>query len=41
MNEILRVKNLNKHYKELHAVKELNLSVKEGQIYGLLGPNCA
>lgn len=41
MNEILSVKKLNKHYKDLHAVKDLDLQVMKGQIFGLLGPNGA
>ena len=43
---VLSVKNLNKIYlkntsKSVHAVKNLNLEVKEGEIFGLLGPNGA
>ena len=39
MNEILNVKGLVKRYKELIAIDHLDLSVKEGEIFGLLGPN--
>ena len=43
---VLAVKNLNKVYskngsKTTHALKNLNLEVKEGEIFGLLGPNGA
>ena len=43
---VLSVKNLNKIYlknksKSVHALKKLNLEVKEGEIFGLLGPNGA
>ncbi len=36
---IIHVENLVKRYKEVLALNHLNLSVKEGEIYGLLGPN--
>ena len=39
---VLSVKKLNKIYrKNIHAIKDLNLEVKEGEILGLLGPNGA
>ncbi|MDA9615926.1 ABC transporter ATP-binding protein [Candidatus Pelagibacter sp.] len=43
---ILSVKNLkkiysSKHTKDNHALNDLNLDVKEGEIFGLLGPNGA
>ena len=43
---ILSVKNLKKIYSskqngETHALNDLNLDVKEGEIFGLLGPNGA
>lgn len=38
---LLEIKNLKKKYKDFTAVNDLNLSVKEGEIYGLLGPNGA
>jgi len=39
---VLSVKKLNKIYREnIHALKDLNLEVKEGEILGLLGPNGA
>jgi len=43
---VLYVKNLNKFYlknssKSIHALKNLNLEVKAGEVFGLLGPNGA
>ena len=43
---VLSVKNLNKTYSGkktngTHALNNLNLEVKEGEIFGLLGPNGA
>ena len=39
---VLSVKKLNKIYRgDIHALKDLNLEVKEGEILGLLGPNGA
>lgn len=39
MNSVVEVDNLVKRYKELVAVDHLNLSIDEGEIFGLLGPN--
>lgn len=39
MNEIVKVTNLTKKYKELIAVDDLSFSIKKGEILGLLGPN--
>jgi len=33
------IKNLNKIYKNFHAVKDLNFEINTGSIIGLLGPN--
>ena len=33
------IKNLNKIYKNFHAVKDLNFKINTGSIIGLLGPN--
>ena len=39
---VLSVRNLNKTYnKNIYALKNLNLEVNEGEIFGLLGPNGA
>ena len=36
---VIEIENLVKRYKELVALDHLNLSVKEGEVFGLLGPN--
>jgi len=38
---IIETKNLTKKFEELIAVDNLNLQIKEGEIFGLLGPNGA
>ena len=39
MSTILKTSGLTKRYGYLTAVNELNLSIEEGQVFGLLGPN--
>ncbi len=39
MENVIEVKNLVKRYGDLVAIDHLNFAVKEGEIYGLLGPN--
>ena len=39
MNNILEVKNLNVHYKKFHAVKDINLSIKQKDIFVVCGPS--
>lgn len=39
MQGILSIRGLNKSYKSVKAVKNLDLEILEGQAYGLLGPN--
>lgn len=39
MKEILSIQNVSKCYGRITAVNNLNLSIKQGEIYGLLGPN--
>ena len=39
MSDIIKVEGLVKRYKELIAVDNFSMSVKEGEILGLLGPN--
>lgn len=36
---VIDVRGLNKHFGEKHAVRDLTLSVRRGEIYGFLGPN--
>ena len=38
---ILATKQLTKKYGDVRAVEQLNLNVKKGRIYGLLGRNGA
>ena len=38
-NSAVKIENLVKRYKELVAVDHLNLDIKEGEVFGLLGPN--
>src|SRR5512135_1177929 len=42
MNEAglaIDVRGLNKHFGDKHVVKDLSLQVRQGEIYGFLGPN--
>lgn len=39
MKTVVEVKDLVKRYKELVALDHFQLSIKEGEIFGLLGPN--
>jgi ABC-2 type transport system ATP-binding protein len=39
METILDIQHLSKSYRSVKAVKNLSLSIKPGQAYGLLGPN--
>jgi ABC-2 type transport system ATP-binding protein len=39
MDNVIEIKKLSKHFGELNAVKNLNLSIKKGEFFGLLGPN--
>jgi ABC-2 type transport system ATP-binding protein len=41
MNEIIRTESLSKHYGEVHAVSDMSLNVRKGEIYGFLGLNGA
>ena len=41
MSPVLQINNLAKKYPKLFAVKELNLSIEKGSVFGLLGPNGA
>src|SRR4030065_14206 len=40
-NNIIEVKNLSKHFKELKAVNDLSINVYTGDVFGFLGPNGA
>lgn len=39
METILSVKNLNKKFGNIHAVKNLSFEIEKGKVYGILGPN--
>ena len=39
METVVKVERLVKRYKELIALDHLELDIKEGEIFGLLGPN--
>lgn len=39
MDTILSIKNLNKRYGKLQAVKNVSLEIHKGNVYGILGPN--
>ena len=41
MNNIIEISNVTKNYGRVKALSNLNLSVKEGEIFGFLGPNGA
>ncbi len=41
MEDIVRTENLSKQYGNVHAVSDLSLSVRKGEIYGFLGLNGA
>lgn len=38
-NSVVKIENLVKRYKETLALDHFNLEIKEGEIFGLLGPN--
>ena len=39
--EIVRLENLSKNYKDVKALKNVSLTINEGELYGLLGVNGA
>lgn len=39
METVLSIQNLTKHFGRIKAVTNLNLEVKAGQVFGMLGPN--
>ena len=41
MNTYLETKNLTKKYGSFEAVKDMNVHIEKGDIYGLIGPNGA
>lgn len=41
MAEVIRTEKISKHYEDVHAVSDMSLSVRQGEIYGFLGLNGA
>src|SRR5687768_16795116 len=41
MNDTIETNHLSKSYGDVHAVQDVNLRVKQGEIYGFLGLNGA
>lgn len=41
MDTIIETRNLTKYYGKIRGIEDLNLQVKEGEIFGFLGPNGA
>jgi ABC-2 type transport system ATP-binding protein len=41
MDEVIKTENISKHYGNVHAVSNLSLNVRKGEIYGFLGLNGA
>jgi ABC-2 type transport system ATP-binding protein len=41
ITDIIRTENISKHYGEIHAVSDMSLNVRKGEIYGFLGLNGA
>ncbi|MGL4383735.1 MAG: ABC transporter ATP-binding protein, partial [Flavobacterium sp.] len=39
METILTIKNLNKRYGRIQALKNVSFEIKKGNVYGILGPN--
>jgi len=39
MKEILSIQGLSKSYKQIKAIRNLDLQISEGEAYGILGPN--
>ncbi|AVN60438.1 ABC transporter ATP-binding protein [Mesoplasma entomophilum] len=41
MKELIKVNNLTKEFKNGHGIYDINLSIREGEVFGYLGPNGA
>ena len=39
METILKITNLHKKYRRVHAVNNVSVEIKKGNVYGILGPN--
>ncbi len=38
MNQVLEVKNLTKLYKNGQGIRDINIEIHRGDVYGFLGP---
>ncbi|AVN65161.1 ABC transporter ATP-binding protein [Mesoplasma florum] len=41
MKELIKINNLTKEFKNGHGIYDINLSIREGEVFGYLGPNGA
>ena len=41
MEYVIKTTNLTKTFKQIEVIKDVNINIKKGEIYGLLGPNGA
>ena len=41
MESIIRIDHLTKHYGKVHALSDVSMCIKKGEIYGFLGLNGA
>jgi ABC-2 type transport system ATP-binding protein len=41
VNQIIKIENLKKNYFDIEAVKNIDLEIKEGEMFGLVGPDGA
>ena len=41
LTPIVQIRHLSKHFGDFHAVKDVNITVNTGDVYGFLGPNGA
>jgi ABC-2 type transport system ATP-binding protein len=41
LNDIIVTENLTKNYSKIEAVQDLNLNIRQGEVFGFLGPNGA
>lgn len=39
METILKISNLHKKFRKVHAINDVSLEIKKGNVYGILGPN--